>query len=375
MSELSSSELIDNITDVLDRVWTDERKLRSLEANASDAHLVQTVASLGWFGLTAPEADGGLDMSPAVLGDVARLFGERIVTGSLAEQMLLPGLLLQNIDRETTSGAVCATLRQAAEGTTLIALVDHVSMHSSFAPVAELSVEEAQLSGTTPLVRFAAEADVLLVRATRSGQETLLLIPADRPGVDIRPWTSGDPGATFARVQFDGVQISDEDAVVWSPGKVALPVLMESWLRVLLACEMTGLARHAHELSIEYVKQREQFGRPVGSFQAMQHLAAENVRRRVSMESFCAGVLEDSAAQSAEEFAGAAAALKGFVSENARVLCEDVLQMHGGIGFTHEYEFHWYYKRVMGLENWYGNAASLAGIVGRASFTAGGDAA
>jgi alkylation response protein AidB-like acyl-CoA dehydrogenase len=119
---------------------------------------------------------------------------------------------------------------------------------------------------------------------------------------------------------------------------------------------MLGAARRCLDLSVGYVKVREQFGQLIGSFQAIRHRCAEMllaVENSHSAVYYAAWAL----AAGAEDAAMAASVCKSYVSEAARQVCGDAIQVHGGIGFTWEYDLHLYFKRAKALEPLYGDAA------------------
>jgi alkylation response protein AidB-like acyl-CoA dehydrogenase len=146
------------------------------------------------------------------------------------------------------------------------------------------------------------------------------------------------------------------DAVVGQPGTAG--PLLESLLRRAAVCasaEMLGAARRCLDMSVEYAKVREQFGQPIGSFQAIRHRCAEmllDVENCHSAVYYAAWALE----AGAEDAAVAASICKSYVSESARRVCGDSIQVHGGIGFTWEYDLHLYMKRAKALEPLFGDA-------------------
>lgn len=359
------NELVGPVRAFLDRGLGRERRIAMLEADGEDAKLWQEVAELGWFALTVPEEDDGLGLAPSWLASLFRIFGERLTPGALLEQMLLPGLVLSEANGAAGADSPSARVRGAITGETRIALADPgVSLHWSDV-IGSASLRSGSLDGTLEAVRFGEQADELLVIAQSADGEALILVDRHRSGVTVTPRPSADPGASFARIGFDEVRITDGDIVAHgqsAPGPISR---IRSWQRLLLACELAGIARHMLDLSLEFIQQREQFGRTIATFQAVRHIAASAAQRTIQLEDFCDAVTEDAGALSDEEFELAALALKATASNTARLVCEDAIQMHGGIGFTYEHELHWYYKRALALRTWYGDERELAVEVGR----------
>ena len=118
---------------------------------------------------------------------------------------------------------------------------------------------------------------------------------------------------------------------------------------------MLGAARRCLEMSVEYAKVREQFGQPIGSFQAIRHRCAEMLLEVENAHSatYYAAWARDA---DAEDLALAASVAKAYVSDAARKVCGDAIQVHGGIGFTWEYDLHLYFKRAKTLEASWGDA-------------------
>jgi len=121
------------------------------------------------------------------------------------------------------------------------------------------------------------------------------------------------------------------------------------------AAEMLGAARRCLDMAVEYAKVREQFGQPIGSFQAIRHKCADmllDVENSFSAVYYAAWSLQ----HAAEDGPLAASVAKAYVSDASRKVCGDAIQVHGGIGFTWEYDLHLYFKRAKALEPLYGDA-------------------
>jgi alkylation response protein AidB-like acyl-CoA dehydrogenase len=217
------------------------------------------------------------------------------------------------------------------------------------------------LNGRKVLVPYAQDADLLLIpgRTSASGDPargiTLFAVPRNASGVEIRPVTTLDLTTRVADVVLRDVALSS-DQLVGRPNE-AWPIL-ETVLEhaaVGAAAEMLGAARKSLEMSVEYASARVQFGQPIGSFQAVKHKCAEMLL--ASEQSHAATYYAAWALDAgAEDAALAASVAKAFVSEAARKVCGDAIQVHGGIGFTWEFDLHLYFKRAKHLEPLYGDA-------------------
>jgi alkylation response protein AidB-like acyl-CoA dehydrogenase len=144
--------------------------------------------------------------------------------------------------------------------------------------------------------------------------------------------------------------------VLGAPG--AAGPLLAAWLRraaVGAAAEMLGAARRCLHLAVEYAKVREQFGQPIGAFQAIRHKCAEmllEVENAHSAVYYAAWALDHAAA----DHEVAASVAKAYVGDASRKVCGEAIQVHGGIGFTWEYDLHMFFKRAKALEVMYGDA-------------------
>lgn len=365
---VADNEILQAVRTFLDRGWTGERRVTALEGDGQDDRLFSQAADQGWFALTAPESEDGLGLHPSDLVPMFHLFGERLIPGPMLEQMLLPGLLLGS----TPGAAAAEALRGAALGERRVALVDAGATTAWRSTIGSVEVAGDRLTGAVNLVRSGSHADVFVVIAGGTGQGAahVVIVDAARPGVNVVPHRSGDPASAYARVQFDEVPLEPGDLVATGEPAIELSRHLQSWMRVLISATLAGIGRRMLDLGVDFVKHREQFGRPVGSFQAVKHIAAGVAQRVIMLECFTEAVAEDSRIQDLDTFELASYTLKANASEVARTACEDALQMHGGIGMTYEYELHWWYKHALALRTWYGDERESAIEVGRRKLSA-----
>jgi alkylation response protein AidB-like acyl-CoA dehydrogenase len=183
----------------------------------------------------------------------------------------------------------------------------------------------------------------------------LFLVEPGATGLAISPASSMDPGMRWSTVRLDGVRVA-EDARLGDAGDAA-GVLADLLRRgaVGAAAMMLGAARRCLDMSVEYAKVREQFGQPIGSFQAIRHRCAEmllEVENAHAATYYAAWALD----AAADDRALAASVAKAYVSDAARKVCGEAIQVHGGIGFTWEYDLHLYFKRAKTLETSWGDA-------------------
>jgi alkylation response protein AidB-like acyl-CoA dehydrogenase len=231
---------------------------------------------------------------------------------------------------------------------------------------------EYVLSGRKLFVPWAQSVDLLIVAArTRETDDptrgiTLFAIPRDTPGVTITPNEGFDLTSRTATVELQDVRLGRE-AIGGRPdeGWAILEAVLER-AAIGAAAEMLGAARRCMEMSVEYAKVREQFGQPIGAFQAVKHACSEmlvEVENSHGAVYYAAWAL-DAGAPDAHQ---AASVAKAYVNDAARKVCGSSIQVHGGIGFTWEYDLHLFFKHAKHLEAMYGDADFHRGRVLEAS--------
>lgn len=198
-----------------------------------------------------------------------------------------------------------------------------------------------RLDGTLPFVVDAGLADGLLVAATSPAGPGLAWVDTAAPGVNVHPLPTVDLTRHMARVGFDAAP-AEPMAGPEQAGQ-ALEAIRRGAV-LALAADCIGLAGRALELTVEYVRTRRQFNRPVGSFQAVKHRCAELLVELESARS--ALVLASTAAGSALEARARLAAASIRAGGAAFVITNEAIHLHGGIGFTWEYPLHLYYRRA-----------------------------
>lgn len=215
-----------------------------------------------------------------------------------------------------------------------------------------------RLNGIKRFVPFGHSADVILV-AARSGQNgpdgvSIVAVPKDSSGLSIKPEVMMDLTSRTATLHFNDVRIPIENAVGME--NEAWPILEATFRTAAVgaSAEMLGASRKSLEMSVDYAKVRKQFGQFIGQFQAVKHKLAEMLEQVENSHSaaYYAAWALDADAPDADL---AASVAKSALNEASRKVCGDAVQVHGGIGFTWEYDLHLYFKRAKHLEPLYGN--------------------
>jgi alkylation response protein AidB-like acyl-CoA dehydrogenase len=317
-----------SVRQVMSERYPIERVATIADSEGFDRSEWSLAAAAGWTDISVPEADGG-----AGLG-----FVEEALVAEELGRALYPGPFV--------ASAVTALpiLRAAGDGSWPgVARGEHIASVAFVEPgdvAAAGSHGTPALSGAAAIVANLDVADLVIVAALSSGDAWL--VETSAPGVERTALRPVD--ATRA---LEALRLRDATAIAL---KIDDGVLLSARDRALaaLAAEACGVAARALELSVAYARERRQFGRPIGSFQAVSHELARSymdIETARSLTYWAAGLVQDRA----PEAAAAAAASKARAAEAAVLACEHAIQAHGGIGFTWEHPLHRYYKRALAI--------------------------
>jgi len=313
------------------------------------------MGKLGWLGLPFPEEHGGAGLGLVELAIVLEEMGRAAYPGPFFATVVLGGLGLMLGGTAEQRDKWLPAIASGRARMTAALLEEHLDWDpASTTASATKSGSGWILSGVKRFVPWAHVADVILVPARSADGLSLFLLDPKSVGVTLSPMKGIDLTNRWSELRLDKVAVGAE-AIMGQPGGAAS--VLESLLRRAAVCasaEMLGAARRCLDMSVEYVKVREQFGQPIGSFQAIRHRCAEML---LEAENAHAAVYYAAWALTAgaEDAAVASSICKSYVNEAARRVCGDAIQVHGGIGFTWEYDLHLYMKRAKALEPLYGD--------------------
>jgi alkylation response protein AidB-like acyl-CoA dehydrogenase len=313
----------------------------------------QIASELGWAAVTIPEKYGGLGLGAVELTALLECMGESLLCSPFFSSVCLGvnALLVAGTDAQKQEH-----LPRLAEGE-IVATLAHTGLSggSSLDPSrddAELSWRSDSdgfvLDGVADQVVDGHSADLLVV-AARGGDDSVALfcLPADAPGVTRAAHATMDQTRRLARVELSGVALPTEARMLGSGGELR-EILDRA--AVALAAEQVGGAQRCLDLAVDYAKQREQFGRPIGSFQAIKHQCADMMIELESARSAAYYAACVAAAQGSDELATVASLAKAYCSDAYFHCAAECLQIHGGVGFTWEYDVHLYLKRARASE-------------------------
>jgi alkylation response protein AidB-like acyl-CoA dehydrogenase len=314
---------------------------------------------LGWPAVLIPEAFGGLGLSHVELVALMEPMGETLLCAPFFSSVCLAANAILCAASDTQKHEL---LPGIAEGTTLATLAWSEANGRWDASGIETRVRpdggDLILSGKKRYVVDGHCADLLVIAARSQGSEgeegvSLFAIPADTQGVERRPLSTMDQTRRLAELTLDEVRVP-VSARLGEAGQAG-PSLTRALdlASVALAAEQVGGAQRCLDLSVAYAKEREQFGRPIGSFQAIKHKCADMMVAVESARSvtYYAGCV---AAEGGDELPLAASTAKAVASDAYFRCAADAIQIHGGVGMTWEYDTHLYFKRAKSTESFLG---------------------
>ncbi|NKE68815.1 acyl-CoA dehydrogenase [Ramlibacter sp. RBP-2] len=313
-------------------------------------------AGQGYSATLVPEDHGGLGLGVVEAGLIAEQIGHTLAPTPFLSTAVLAAWLLRTAG---TPAQQAAWLARIAEADAILALAaDERPRHraSAIATTARRDGDEWVVDGRKLLVVDGHVAQAFIVSArTESGAVALLLVPSGTPGLQVERTVMVD-AHNAARVTLDGARVR-ADAVIGSPDTGA--ALLEQVLdvgRAVAAAELLGLADEVFDRTVQYLKERKQFDRAIGEFQALQHRAAElfcdlELTRAIVRQALAA---IDERAKNAPLLVAQAKA-RACLTANRAV--QEGVQMHGGIGMTDELDMGLFMKRARVLQELFGDAA------------------
>ncbi len=319
-----------------------------------DGQLWRKGAELGWPALAIPEEDDGLGQQVIEWALVAVELGR-----GLASTPFLPTAVVADAVTRSTVGGRAELLSALASGTkTATWAFAEVGRPWSVAGIQTTAARDGSgyvLNGAKASVQDADSAATLLVDSVLDGRPARFLVPADATGVKVERQHTLDVTRRFCDVVLDGVTL-DGAAMLAEGGAAEESIARSGQLAAVLTCaELVGIGERLLELTVAYLKERVQFGRAVGSFQAVKHKCAD---MRIWSQScaaatyFAAMTLDSDHHDSGH----AASVAKAYVSDAVNRLAGEALQLHGGIGFTWEHDLHLYLRRARVGAALYGDA-------------------
>ncbi|MEX2539951.1 MAG: acyl-CoA dehydrogenase family protein [Actinomycetota bacterium] len=328
------------------------RELMETEAGFDEATWKQ-IADLGWLGMAIPESYGGVGFGPVETMVLLEEMGKKLFCGPFFSSIILGANAILNAGTEDQKKEL---LPGIADGTTRAALAFVEPNGKWELEGIELEAKESggewTLTGSKSYVVDGHTANLLIVAAKTGSDVSLFIVDPDASGVTRTALTTLDMTRKQAKIDF-----ADTPAkLLGEKGKGA-----EALTRTLdqaaaaLSAEMVGGSQACLDASTTYAKERYQFGRPIGSFQAIKHKCA-NMLMEVEMSRSAAYYAGWAAAEDPEELSLAASLAKAYCSDAFFHAAAENIQIHGGIGFTWEHDAHLYFRRAKSSEIYLGDA-------------------
>ncbi|PZA10465.1 pimeloyl-CoA dehydrogenase small subunit [Rhodopseudomonas palustris] len=318
-------------------------------------------AEQGLLGLPFGEDDGGFGAGPIETMIVMEALGRYLVVEPYFDTVVLGGGLLRRGAAEQRA----AHLAGVINGSTTLAFA-HVE-HDSRYELNDISTSVRKngssyvLNGEKFVVGHGDTADTLVVTARSAGGQRdrkgigVFLVPANAKGIEIRGYDTQD-GSRAADIRFENVEVGGDAVIGDAENGLAIIEQVADDARIALCAEAVGAMEEALKITVEYIKERKQFGVAIGSFQALQHRAADmftalEMARSMSYLASMASTFIDM-----DERAKTIAAAKVQIGRSARFIGQGGVHLHGGVGVTMEYRIGHYFKRLTMIESQLGDA-------------------
>lgn len=309
-------------------------------------------AELGWLALPMPEAAGGLD---GTLEDVALLniaLGKALATEPYVSSVVLCGHIATAVEAAPLLAAI-------AQGELLLALAHQESgrdaLSDAAATLARRVPDGFRLSGAKLMALDAPSADKLIISATIEGEQgtALFLVDRDTAGLTLDAYPLID-GTRAADIVLRDVALASDALLAGGNEGAALLAAARDRASVALFAQAVGAMEACLAICGDYVKERKQFGAPIGSFQAIQHILADMFVAAYQARSMLYHAIAGSY-EAPDSRAAAVSAAKIVIGEAGQLVSRSAIQLHGGYGLTDEYAVSHYYRRLMTIEKLYGD--------------------
>jgi alkylation response protein AidB-like acyl-CoA dehydrogenase len=326
-------------------------RIREIAASedGTDAAGWKEMAELGWAGLALPEEWGGQGLGTVDLAVLFEEMGYALAPSPLFSNTVVGLALAQSGSDEQKERWLRPLAEGTARGTQAMVDAGSTGTPGAYPMNDERDGDAVVLNGKKQLVADAAGAAFFLV-ATSDGRRHI--VPADADGLTVAPEVSIDTTRRLSSVTFDGVRVPADQTLPGHGAELRRVYLLAA---VALAAESTGVAQRALDMAVAYAKDREQFGRPIGAYQAVSHrcaqmlLETENSRSAVYGAAWAADADPDALPL-------AASMAKAYASDAGWRVPDASIQVHGGIGFTWEHDLHFFLKRGRANASMYGDA-------------------
>jgi alkylation response protein AidB-like acyl-CoA dehydrogenase len=339
---------------------TDIGRVRALRRSPReyDASVWRHMAELGWAGILVPEAYGGSGLGLTEAAIVAEGVGRALMPEPFTAAAVLATRVLTGAQNEELKQFVLPAVVRGELVPALAWQERPSTIDSAHIAAAARPFEGGyRLNGTKRYVAGAAGADVLIVAARSDAGLVLACVDRTAPGVQIDLESLAD-GRHFGTVELRDAVVPRERVAATGAGATAALEAGLDHAAAIAGAELYGVMSRALEMSTEYMKTRVQFGRPIGSFQGLQHRAVDlYIQQQLASAVLEEGLQKLDTGPAPDERAAAASRIKARCSDAGLRIAREAIQIHGAIGFTDDYDAGLYLKRALVLSAWLGNAA------------------
>lgn len=335
----------------------------SLTLDAFDRGTWQGLAEMGVIGLHIPEVHGGAGYGFVEMAVVFEELGRRVTPVPLVSSFVASIAVLDAGTQEQQSSLLPSIASGDVVATLAVFEDAHGQPGDATTTTATRSDDGWVLEGTKRFVTDAPVAGLFIVAASVDGGVGLFSVARDIDGVDIEPVPSLDGTRPLGTVTFSAAHVDAGAYLGGEPAHAAIRKALDAGV-VALAQEQVGGAQRCLEMSVDYAQSRYQFGRAIGSFQAIKHMCANMlvaVEHARSVAWHAARTLEDP-----EESMVAVPLAKSVCSDAYMLAAGDSIQIHGGIGFTWEHDAHLYFKRAKSTSLLFGSVGVYRDMLGDA---------
>lgn len=310
-------------------------------------NLDRLAADLGWTGIGIEEADGGLGLPPLHVGATLAELGRGLGPVRVLSSSVLAG-------RAITAGGSDAQRADLLPRLAAGDLVATVALPHGESPTASVAGASPTLTGVSDFVPDAVDAALILVPVRDGDAISIAMLRSGSPGLEVTRLATADATRAFGRIRFTGTPAEFLGARGHAAG---LLDELNDLAAAAIACDSRGCAEAALEMAAEYAKVRVQFGRAIGSFQAVKHHLATGAVLVEGMRTITDYAIAATAGDP-EERALAADAAKSFTTDRAARMIGTMVQVMGGIGYTWEQGLHRYHKRALLNQPLYGRPSA-----------------
>ena len=335
------------------------RRLRETKTECDRAVWTQ-MADLGWLGVLVPEQYGGMglklgDMAIVAQGLARALAPEPLTAAAVLAARVLADSNNERLKKKLLEGLVSGDILPATAWQEQAGTLDAGKINMQATPFEG----GFRVNGSKRFIVGASNADGYIVSANSAQGMQLLWVPRDAAGATLEFDTLAD-GRQSGTLNLSEVTVAKENVINAGAAAAASLARAIDHTAAIASAELCGIMGRSLEMTLEYLKTRVQFGKPIGSFQALQHRAVDlYIQQELSTAVLadCIGVLDgvNGTEPDAKTRSAAASRVKARCTDAALLITRQSIQMHGAIGFTEDCDVGLYVKRAMTLAAWLGN--------------------